>query len=60
MSNISDTLHCLRLKIYNVLENGSASIFRQKGEWESILVGYRLPLSKGPTTDTFSKSCRVF
>jgi hypothetical protein len=39
MMHISDTAHCLRLKIYNILENESTSIFKQKGEWKPILEG---------------------
>jgi hypothetical protein len=38
MIDISDTVHCLRLKIY-ILESGSTSIFRQNGEWKPILQG---------------------
>jgi hypothetical protein len=36
MIDISDIVHCLRLKIYNILESRSTSIFRQNGEWKPI------------------------
>jgi len=39
MIDISGIVHCLRLKIYNILESGSTSIFRQNGEWKPILEG---------------------
>jgi hypothetical protein len=39
MTDISDIFHCLRLKIYNIWESGSISIFRQNWEWKYILEG---------------------
>jgi len=39
MTDTSDIVHCLRLKIYNIWESGSISIFRQNGEWKPILEG---------------------
>jgi hypothetical protein len=70
MIDILDIVHCLRLKIYNILESGSTSIFRQNGEWKPILEGLetnsfsrahhgKFSLSKD-RYNQFSKSDRAF
>ena len=54
--DISDIVHCLRLKIYNILESGSTSIFRQNGEWKPIPEGLETNSSSRAHHGRFSLS----